>query len=77
MVVAVQVNAVTMEVETGKSNKVTTLEDMMVITPIRRGRRSIDPMSAADIEGIIELHNGLRRQQHGSDMDFMVSKHKT
>ena len=74
IVVAVQVNAVTIEEETGKSNKVTTLEDMMAISPIRRSRRSIAPMSAAEQGTILDLHNSLRRQEHGSDMDYMVSR---
>ena len=58
-----------------KSNSVTTLEDSEEMAPLRSRRSTVVPatLSAAEISGIVDEHNRLRRLQNASDMEEMVS----
>ena len=79
-IVAVKMETVTgLETADGemfvKSNSVTTLEDTEEMTPLRSRRSTVVPatLSAAEIAGIVDEHNRLRRLQNASDMEEMVS----
>ena len=77
IVVVIQVNEMTgMQHEDGtnflKSNKMTTLADMVEMEPIHRSRRSVT-LSESEKTKLVDKHNALRRLQGASDMKHMVS----